>query len=419
VNPRATRSLCTSLLLWLLLPAVAVAEVRQEPIVRAELEPRRVVVGQSAVLRVTVLVPTWFPKPVAYPAFQVPNLLTRLPADSSYPTNEDIEGELWSGIVREYLLYPIHAGRFRLEDQSLTVTWQDPVAQAPLRKELVLETIELDGYVPAGAESLSPFLSGRSLEIEEHLEGDLEALEPGSAVKRIVIARIDGMAAMFLPEMLRAESGDGRSDYAGLATVRDEGTIGERVETIAYVFERGGSFAVEPLRLAYWSTETDRIELAELPGHEFDVGGGLPLPDVAYRHPLSFWLGSLALALGLARVLRGWPAAALARWRALAESIRSSERYAFLVLTRTVRREPATEVARALIRWDEHPALGPASRPPASVQALRSAAFGGPGEPDLDGAARRRLLAELRTQRRARLSAMRPHGESASAPLNP
>ena len=60
---------------------------QQSPIVRVSVTPETVSVGESAELRVTVLVPTWFPRPPVYPAFELANAITRLPADSSYPVS--------------------------------------------------------------------------------------------------------------------------------------------------------------------------------------------------------------------------------------------------------------------------------------------------------------------------------------------
>ena len=60
------------------------------PVVRVSVAPEVVRVGEAAELTITVLVPTWFPKPPVYPSFELPNAMTQLPADSSYPTSERV-----------------------------------------------------------------------------------------------------------------------------------------------------------------------------------------------------------------------------------------------------------------------------------------------------------------------------------------
>ena len=82
-------------LLWLpvlamLVAASATPASAQKPIVRITATPKAVPVGEPVALDVTVLVPTWFPKPPGYPAFELTNTITRLPPDSSYPTSASI-----------------------------------------------------------------------------------------------------------------------------------------------------------------------------------------------------------------------------------------------------------------------------------------------------------------------------------------
>ena len=73
--------------------SLAEASTGFDPKVRIEIEPETVSVGQSARLRVTVLVPTWFTAPPVYPTFEKVNAITRLPPDSSFPTSERVGGE--------------------------------------------------------------------------------------------------------------------------------------------------------------------------------------------------------------------------------------------------------------------------------------------------------------------------------------
>ena len=59
-----------------------VALAQELPVVRVQVKPESVIVGEAAELTVTVLVPTWFTRPVIYPQFELANAMTRLPSDS-------------------------------------------------------------------------------------------------------------------------------------------------------------------------------------------------------------------------------------------------------------------------------------------------------------------------------------------------
>ena len=107
-------------LLLVCMATTAAAQV-QQPVVRLEATPEQVRVGEPVQLRVTVLVPTWFAKPPVFPTFELANAVTRLPPDSSYPTSESINNETWSGIVRNYRIYPLSAAAYSLRGLNMTL----------------------------------------------------------------------------------------------------------------------------------------------------------------------------------------------------------------------------------------------------------------------------------------------------------
>ena len=118
---------------------IAPASAQEPPIVRMELEPKVVSVGEPVELRITVLAPTWFPRPPVYPSFELANAMTRVPPDSSYPISERVGAETWSGITRSYELYPLIAATYRLAAKTITVTWADPETRSPVAREVGLK----------------------------------------------------------------------------------------------------------------------------------------------------------------------------------------------------------------------------------------------------------------------------------------
>jgi len=162
--------------LALLLLASGGSAVAQDPIVRLSVTPEDVAVGESAQMQVTVLVPTWFSEPPVYPSFELANSIVRLPPDSSYPTSERVGRETWSGIVRNYRVYPLISGRFRLGGQGVRVSYANP-GSAPIAVDVPLPEATLSATVPQGAEELDPYLAGRSLMLTRDVEGDLDDLE--------------------------------------------------------------------------------------------------------------------------------------------------------------------------------------------------------------------------------------------------
>ena len=122
----------------LVLFSLAASASGQTPIVRISATPEAVSVGEPVALQVSVLVPTWFPRPPVFPAFELANTITRLPPDSAYPISERIGRDTWSGIVRTYQVYPLLGATYRLSGQTMRVTYTDPETYKPATVEVAV-----------------------------------------------------------------------------------------------------------------------------------------------------------------------------------------------------------------------------------------------------------------------------------------
>ena len=171
----------------------AAVHAEDTPIVRVVIESDIVQVGETVNVHITVLTPTWFPKPPAYPSFELPNLITRLPPDSSYPISERVNGKTWSGIVRNYQMIPLLGATFVLADQVIDVTYADPATSRPATADVVVPTIEFSAGVPSGAEALKPYLAGQKFTLIREIEGDPAELDVGDALVLRYTAELEGM----------------------------------------------------------------------------------------------------------------------------------------------------------------------------------------------------------------------------------
>ncbi len=70
-------------LLYIGFTPFAAAESTAQPLLRASFEKTVAVPGQTLLLEVTILVPTWMPKPPEFPIFDLPDVSVRLPEGSS------------------------------------------------------------------------------------------------------------------------------------------------------------------------------------------------------------------------------------------------------------------------------------------------------------------------------------------------
>ena len=304
--------------------APTAADASSSPVrLEVELEPQALAPGDSAELRVQVLVPTWMPEPVTFPSLDQPGLRVTLGDRSTTPVSQRVDGKTWSGVSRRYRLTPLSAGRFELGSGSLEVSYASPEDNSPTQQRLTLPPVTLTAQVPEAAEGLEPYLSARDIELTQTLEivrvdkngengkngeqapgpeevdGDTDdtgevdndkqspeeddtdggsgpiELEAGDSITRTVSARLSGGSALLLPDLLSDLANDEGSAVLGVypETPRLEETSdgGVRTDRVTYVAEAGGKRSLPGVSLRWYDPESDSLEQAELAPIEVSV----------------------------------------------------------------------------------------------------------------------------------------------------
>lgn len=332
------------------LMAAAAADA-QQPVVRVDVAPDTVNIGESVELTVTVLVPTWFARPPEYPDFELANAVTRLPPDSSYPTSERVGRDTWSGIVRKYRVTPLAGATYRMAGESIGVTWADPGAGAN-EAEVAVPEIVFRATVPAGAESLDPYLAGPGLEVDVAADGPVTGLEAGDAVLLRYSAALDGLPAIFLPPLAPEMAFDGVSVYRD-APVLADGPPARRTETVTLVFDGGGEFRVPEFSLDYWNTDSESVETATADGMRLEVAGPLPSPKTTASTVRGWRLPAVLMVLAAIAAWLSW------RWvprlgavlAARAKRRRATEQHAFSELEHALARRDTRQAYREMVQW--------------------------------------------------------------------
>lgn len=394
--------------------ASSAALAQSQPVVRAQVEPESVIVGEAAELTVTVLVPTWFTRPPVYPPFELANAMTRMPVDSSYPVRERVDNESWSGIVRTYELYPLLGANYRIAGQTMTVTFANPGSD-PVTVDVEVPEVVLRGVVPEGAESLDPYLAGRDLELALDVGGELDALVTGDAVVLTYRAELDGLPAIFLPPLVPDLQFEGVSVYRDMPDVQD-GDTARRTEKVTLVFDAGGEFSIPGMELSYWNTESRAIEVATADGLVISVQGA-PAASVraesGTERRWQWWAAMMIVAATLLLAIwRAFPAI-VQRYRVASDRRRQTEGYAFGRLTKALMSDDGRAAYGALLHWADRlePSMSAQTFAwrygdeslPALVEAL-SAGIYGDTEKSADLRELRQLLVAARKRYRQRAS---------------
>jgi len=279
-----TASIALFIMAGLATRAVATDAEAVSPIARAEVTPRSAIVGSPMQLQITLLVPTWFKSAPDYPSLEVAGLIVRRPPDSSHNIRETIDGVAYAGIVREYQIYPQRAATYLLDDLAVNVVYADPDTRKPVEVVLKLRPLRFSATIPAPALELDPFLATSRLVLKQEIEGAVDELEVGDAITRTITVRVRDLPAMFIPPLFP----DG-ADLLGLHAYPksplsedlpgDEAgrTTGSRIESVTFVIEEPGDYALPVLGLRWWNRRTGTIETTEAPAISFQV----PVPAAA------------------------------------------------------------------------------------------------------------------------------------------
>src|SRR5262249_44375895 len=170
------------LTLWLAAPAASAQPAAEpQPILRATLDPPRVVVGQPAMLRIDVLVPNYMTAPPEFPELQLRNAATR--ELDTINMSEQHDGTTYAGVRGEFAIHPQEPGSYAIADQKVDVTYA-AVPPASRTVTLALPRLAFDAYIPDAAQALDPFIAATSLALRQAVDRTAADLKIGDAVVR-------------------------------------------------------------------------------------------------------------------------------------------------------------------------------------------------------------------------------------------
>lgn len=343
------------LLILILATTPAMAQPIPDPMVEVELDQTRIIPGQSAKLRITVLVPTWMPKPVEFPGFEAPNLRVRLPERATTSISRRIDGQNWSGVMRDYMISPMVPGVIVVPSQDIGITYAGPDS-APVTVTVQTDEITIAGVIPKEAEGLTPFVAANDLVLTQELSGPTTDLSAGASVTRTVTARMVGASPIVLPPLIPPLKIDGIRIYDATPQVTEhddrDGLSGERTETETLMAVGGGSGTVPPISIRWFDLDTATIKTSDIKGFDISVNG----PPARSERPAAppDWRvvagGFLGAMLVLVALWRGLPR--LTRWLwQRQQAYLLTEAHARSVLLHTIRQQSYGEMLAALDGW--------------------------------------------------------------------
>jgi hypothetical protein len=369
----------------------APAFAQEGPWVSVTLDPEGpVTVGTPLRVTATLLVPTFMPRPPAWPDLQIADAITRLPDRATHPVTQRVGGESWSGIARTWEIIPQRPADYDIGAAEAVVTYADPETNAPVEARLALPDVAFSATVPAGAQGIDPFLAATSLTLTATLDGLPDTPKPGDAFTLTLTTTAEGPPAMLLPTLSdRLPTPDGLRAYPRQPALMD-GATATRTEAITYVVERPGDFELPSVSFGWWNTDIQAAETATTEAvtiHVETTPGWRPSGEPVPVWKLAF--NALAVLAGVATLVvfarrRRRPPSSAALRRALRAAARSA---------------PPAEIRARLAVWQASLTRVPdAASEYAFERALRAierSVYGPSVKAKVETSARRAFVAEL------------------------
>lgn len=209
--------------------------------------------------------------------------VVRLGDDLKYQVERD--GRRYVVIERRFAVVPERSGELalaapRFEGRGIDRGGLGGMFGGGLRLSAVGEPLQLT-VKPRPAAGAEPWLPAKSLSLAAGPDVPPQQVEVGQPLTLQIQLRAGGLAPEQLPELVLPPI-DGAAVYPDQEVTRDrstsDGLAGERSRRFAVVAQRPGVLEIPAMRIAWWNTDSDRAEVAELAARRIEVvaGGSTP-----------------------------------------------------------------------------------------------------------------------------------------------
>jgi BatD DUF11 like domain len=217
-------------------------------------------------------------------------VINRLGDDKSFETR--IKGKRYLIIQRQYAIFPQSSGLLKIE--PLVFQGQtgasgffnfDPFGPQPKSIVKRSDSIVLDIKPIPESFTGKTWLPANNINIQEQWSVDPNKLEQGDATTRILTLTAEGLASSHLPT-IESFLPDQLKQYPDQPELEEKnnknGYVGIRREKMAIIPTEAGDFVLPAIKIPWWNTVTDKMELAELPERTIHVNasGTIPVDNI-------------------------------------------------------------------------------------------------------------------------------------------
>jgi hypothetical protein len=278
---------------------------------------------------------------------------------------EKIDNRDWQIVRYPLALYPQKAGQIEIPSIDVRFTTSAGFGKTEKNVEFQTRALELEVKLPPGVTPGDMVITTSSFELDHNWQPAEGAAKTGDAITLTVNRRAEDISAMLLPPLPVFRT-DGLATYPKAPEVEDKtdrGELsGERVDSITWVVEKPGQYAIPGIRFQWWDPASSELKEQIIRGLDLDIQPtGADSPASATAETRQEGSNTLLLMLVAAGLL------AIALWFGFKWNTpgqpKDKEKAAFATLAKACRSNHAGQTLSAMYAWLESDSIETGRRP--------------------------------------------------------
>ena len=204
-------------------------------------------------------------------------VVEKIAEDSQY--NTKIKGMTYRVTERKYAIFPQQSGTMAVEPLVLTaeVITDDPRSrynnffnnQSTQTKRILSKAINLNIQAVPASFNGEHWLPAKQLSLKETWSNDALQVKVGEPITRTLTIFAKGATSSQLPDLSLQHLNPELKIYPDQAVINDQqngdGVIAMREQKIAFIPSTAGNFTLPAIDVSWFNTQTEKMELAQLP----------------------------------------------------------------------------------------------------------------------------------------------------------
>ena len=236
--------------------------------------PGDIIAKQAVVISVRVLTERWFAKGTRLKTVDIANAVVLPASELAINGSKRINGTTWASQIREFTLYPMSAGEYKLPPIAVFVSINSEL-DGTVAGEVFTKPLSFNVTLPETLVTLENYVVSDDVKLD--IEGQFspeKVYNIGDALTQTITLRANNVPAMMLP-IIKTAKLDGISIYQQPEQITDDNDrgalIGQRQQSRTFIFEQAGEYSLPQQVFYWWHPVKKQLQTATIPAQQWTV----------------------------------------------------------------------------------------------------------------------------------------------------